>query len=231
MGKALIKGTDDPIRTEYDRLAHRYDQRWFRYIAQSNALALEMVSPSAGETVLDVGSGTGRFLEMLNARSPGFDLMGVDLSPRMLSVARDRLGNRALLAVADAEKLPFPDASFDWVISTSMFHYLSNPGKALQEWRRVLKPSGRLRIVDWCSDYRSIRLLDGILRRFNRAHNRTWSERELSRVLRDTRFRLTSVEQRKIDLFWGLIAITAAPSGISNNARQIPGEQSAQHIR
>jgi ubiquinone/menaquinone biosynthesis C-methylase UbiE len=104
--------------------------------------------------LLDAGTGTGRMLELLAPHAGR--AVGVDVSPEMLAIARDRLlrGNltNAQVRLADTYRLPFaaggPDA-FDAVIFHQVLHYLDDPGAAVAEAARVMAPGGRLLIADF----------------------------------------------------------------------------------
>jgi ubiquinone/menaquinone biosynthesis C-methylase UbiE len=107
--------------------------------------------------LLDVGSGTGRFLLQAASTLPGSKLSGVDLSPWYVSFARDlldddRLGKQSPpeVDVANAESLPFPDNSFDVVTSIFMLHELPRRVRrnVIAEMRRVLVPGGLLVLED-----------------------------------------------------------------------------------
>lgn len=197
-----------PVQREYDRLAETYDRRWARYVERTVALTLEDVQPAPGMRLLDVGCGSGVLLERLRARCPGAQLHGLDLSSGMLERARQRLGDDVELAEGRAAELPWPDNSFDGVISSSMFHYLRNPVAALREWRRVVRPGGCVRVVDWCRDYWTVAALDQWLRRVEDAHFRAWRSRELAAMLREAGLPPTRIQRRRIDWFWGMMAAT-----------------------
>jgi len=100
--------------------AEAYDS-WYesprgRWIGQREAaLVLERLQPRHGESLLDVGCGTGYFTRMLSAATGG-DVVGVDLDREWVEYARRRNGG-ARYAVADARALPFANASFDLVVS------------------------------------------------------------------------------------------------------------------
>jgi ubiquinone/menaquinone biosynthesis C-methylase UbiE len=109
---------------------------------------------SGGEQLLDVGCGSGTFLAETLRRYPGVAAAGVDADPEILEIATRRLrrhGIRVTLHVARAEALPFPDESFDVAVSTLTFHHLPSATKrtALAEVYRVLRPGGRLLLVDF----------------------------------------------------------------------------------
>ncbi|MBI5585560.1 MAG: methyltransferase domain-containing protein [Deltaproteobacteria bacterium] len=108
---------------------------------------------NGGETVLDIGSGGG--LDSLVAArlvGPGGKVVGLDLSPEMVARAYENLKQTDLANVAfqefSGEALPFPDGSFDVVVSNGVFNLIPNKGRMLQEACRVLKPGGRLLIAD-----------------------------------------------------------------------------------
>lgn len=92
-----------------------------------------------GAKLLDVGCGTGHHLADLQAR--GYDAAGVDGSSDMLAHARDR-NPGADIRQADVEALPFPDASFDFVLCVEVLRYLPDPRACVREMARVLRPGG-----------------------------------------------------------------------------------------
>ena len=103
------------------------------------------------ENLLDAGTGTGRMLELLGphvARA-----VGVDVSPEMLAIARDRLLRENIshvqVRLADTYRLPFAGPVFDAVLIHQVLHYLDDPGAAVAEAARVMTPGGRLLIADF----------------------------------------------------------------------------------
>lgn len=122
--------------------ASQYDQ-WYDSPRGAFALALEtrllqsMLSawPRRGHSLLEAGCGTGRFLEFF--WECGFDVTGLDRSPAMLEVCRQRIGPRADLHIGAADLLPFEDNSFDYVALITMLEFLQEPAAALSEALRV----------------------------------------------------------------------------------------------
>jgi ubiquinone/menaquinone biosynthesis C-methylase UbiE len=112
-------------------------------------------APEAGvrsARLLDIACGTGGFLAEIKRNYPRLRVSGIDLSAPYLAVARQRLSawSRTTLAEANAEALPFADSSFDIVTCVYLLHELPHRARlaAAKEIRRVLKPGGRLIIVD-----------------------------------------------------------------------------------
>jgi arsenite methyltransferase len=106
-----------------------------------------------GEDVLDIGSGPGLLTaEMAAEVGPGGSVHGVDPSESMLTIGRTRelaTGSSPVTFTAgDANTLPFPDASFDATVATQVYEYVADMPAALAEARRVLRPGGRLLILD-----------------------------------------------------------------------------------
>jgi ubiquinone/menaquinone biosynthesis C-methylase UbiE len=104
------------------------------------------------ERLLDVACGTGRFLGLIKHNYPRLPVVGLDLSLAYLRRARRELRAWSWLGLAQgaAEALPFADASFDLVTSVYLFHELPRPvrERAAAEFARVLRPGGRLVLVD-----------------------------------------------------------------------------------
>lgn len=118
---------------------------------------LRALSPRLGERVLDVGSGPG-FLAGAIAEAVGSSgaVFGVDISAPLLAVARSHCAHQSWVGFrdADAAQLPFPDHDFDAVISTQVLEYVRDVDAVLAEIHRVVRPGGRVAIVD--TDWDSI---------------------------------------------------------------------------
>lgn len=143
----MLEATDR-VRAVYDRQAPFYD----RVIAVAEALLFsggrEWACRQAQERVLEVGIGTGRNLPCY---APDVEVSGIDLSPAMLTRAEDRakqLGRTVDLRVADAQHLPFADASFDTVLATLTLCSIPDEVAAVAEMARVMRPGGRLVLLD-----------------------------------------------------------------------------------
>ncbi|MFD1932742.1 MULTISPECIES: class I SAM-dependent methyltransferase [Nonomuraea] len=104
-----------------------------------------------GDRVLDVGCGTGYLTRVLSPLiGPGERVTGVDPSPQMIGYARERAPANCVYLVGEGQALDLPDASFDVVVSTLAMHHMpaAARGAAVREMARVLRPGGRLLIVE-----------------------------------------------------------------------------------
>jgi arsenite methyltransferase len=106
--------------------------------------ALEVAAPTPGKKVVDVGFGGGYALSRLAPLVSPERVAGVDISAAMISAVRSHSGDAYDLHLADAVTLPFPDASFDVVLSVNTIYFWPDPARVLAEAKRVLKPGGRL---------------------------------------------------------------------------------------
>ena len=135
-------------------------------------------------------------------------LAGIDPAPEMLAIAKQKLTRGADLRVGWADALPWPDASFDVVVSCNVFHYVTHPVPALAEMARVLTPGGMMVITDWCDDYLACRLCSLYLRWTGAAFYKIYSARECDELLKGVGFR-TLIERYKISWLWGLMTVSA----------------------
>jgi phosphatidylethanolamine/phosphatidyl-N-methylethanolamine N-methyltransferase len=132
----------------YDRWAPIYDLVFGGVFAKGRHAAITLTNKLGGR-VLEVGVGTGISLPQYAANTRIF---GTEISEAMLQKARQRVAEQRLtnvegLAVMDAEKLEFPDNSFDVVMAQYVVTAVPNPEKALDEFARVLRPGGEIIIL------------------------------------------------------------------------------------
>jgi ubiquinone/menaquinone biosynthesis C-methylase UbiE len=134
----------------YDHTAPFYDGVVAVQQARAKEIAIGRLAREAGERFLEVGVGTGWAFERMLRASGGRGAVGLDLAPGMIEVARRRLIDAGLdasaLVLSDATRLPFAGASFPCVLCTYTLDVLPSASVAavIQEFRRVLRPGGRL---------------------------------------------------------------------------------------
>lgn len=197
------------VAWEYRSLAARYDRKWATYIAATVRETLKRLPQAHKGRLLDVACGTGALLDAVSAVRPNMTLAGVDLTPEMLDVARQRLGSRASLACGTADALPFRTAGFDIVVVANSFHFFQGPEDVLTEICRVLRPDGTLIITDWCDDYLTCRVCDRLLRLFDPAHHRIYGSDDCQALLARRGFEVAGLDRYKISWLWGLMTVTA----------------------
>ena len=133
------------IATTYDRVAAvlslGQDPRWRRKLVDS-------IHARPSDRVLDVATGTGMVAHALRARY-GCSVTGVDQSADMLRIARTRSSVFDALVEGHAERLPFSDASFDHLTFTYLLRYVDDPAATMRELARVVKPGGRVAMVEF----------------------------------------------------------------------------------
>ena len=136
----------------YDRVADVYERVRAPLTAAVAADLVALAQAGPGERILDVGTGTGVAVDAANrvAGSEGI-AVGVDIAPAMLDVAR-RARPGLLLAGAEANQLPFRDATFDVVTANFVLQEFKRYDTALFDLLRVLKPGGRLAASTWTSE-------------------------------------------------------------------------------
>ncbi|MFN5542273.1 MAG: bifunctional demethylmenaquinone methyltransferase/2-methoxy-6-polyprenyl-1,4-benzoquinol methylase UbiE [Betaproteobacteria bacterium] len=120
---------------------------------------VDLANVQPGETVLDVASGTADLAQAFAKRAGAANVWQTDINEAMLKVGRDRLANEGLItpnALADAEKLPFASESFDIVTVAFGLRNMTHKDVALAEMTRVLKPGGRLLVLEFSKAHKSL---------------------------------------------------------------------------
>ena len=152
----------------YDLWAGVYDHTFGALVHRRQTRAIQELRARPGERILDLGVGTGLSLVKYPA---GTEVVGVDLSGGMLDKARDRLlecrredRGSVTLAQADAMNTPFADGSFDHVMISHVISVVSDPNRLLREAKRLLKPGGRIVVLNhFQSASPALALAEGVL--------------------------------------------------------------------
>lgn len=138
---------DDPAE------AIAYDAMDFRAVNQDFADLVVTTHPQETALVLDLGTGTAQIPILLGQQQPQWHIKGTDLARSMLALGQKNvvaagLSEQIELVYADAKNLPWPDQSFDVIISNSLIHHLPDPLPCFKEMGRLLKPQGKIIVRD-----------------------------------------------------------------------------------
>lgn len=195
---------------QYQNLASAYDRRWRHYVDCSvrRTLAALPFPPRSGDRALEVGCGTGAFLQKLAAAYPDLEIHGVDPTPAMLEIAREKCGGKPILHNGEAGSLPYPDAHFDLVASVSAWHYFPDSRKAAAEMARVLRPGGGIVLTDWCADFAAMRLFGALQKLRKQPLGAILRVRELGRHMRDAGVDIERMEHFRIRPLWGMMVLS-----------------------
>ncbi len=155
-GKGKKKPGGYLLALKYDWLTTLYDPL-IKFGLRETAFKRRLIAQAKlkrDQRILDLGCGTGTLLTMIREQYPKAHLTGVDGDPKILEIARKKSKKRNLKMALDqalSSKLPYPDGSFDRVVSSLFFHHLDSmeKKKTFREIFRVLKRGGELHIADW----------------------------------------------------------------------------------
>jgi demethylmenaquinone methyltransferase/2-methoxy-6-polyprenyl-1,4-benzoquinol methylase len=154
-GVLRVLQSKDETRAFYDKIAKVYDLLAEHSEQPMRELGLQMLSAQAGETILEVGFGTGHCLvELARSVGPSGKVLGIDLSEGMVNetkalLSEEHLEDRIELHCGDAAQLPFESDSLDGIFTSFTLELFDTPELplVLSEWLRVLRPGGRLAVV------------------------------------------------------------------------------------
>lgn len=155
---------------------------------------LEKLSHIPFQSALDLGCGTGEMLKLILQEDAGKELYGIDLSEKMLHVAKSKLPEQVKLLLGDSEALPFSDNTFDVVYCNDSFHHYPSPMNVLREVQRVLKPGGTFLMGDCWQPLVGRIIMNFYMRHSKEGDVKIYSEAEIVSMLSEY-FRNVSWEQ------------------------------------
>lgn len=189
-----VRGIQDKEAPRYDRQMDLFDRVLF-------AGGRQWACSRAQGRVLEIALGTGR---NLHHHRDDVQLTGIELSPEMLAIAKRRaaeLGRDADLRVGDAQALDFPDASFDTVLCTLALCTIPDDRAAVAEARRVLRPGGRLLLLEHVrSPLLAVRLVQRLIDPLSVRFAADHLSREPLEHLRAEGFEVEELERSKLGI-------------------------------
>jgi len=144
---------------------------------------LEKLSNIFFNTILDLGCGTGAVMKSILDENSHKEVFGLDISEKMLSIAKEKLKGHANLVLGDSDNLPFENHFFDVVYCNDSFHHYPMPKTVLSEVYRVLKPGGTFIICDCWQPLLSRAIMNAFIKYSNEGDVRMYSEKEICGLL------------------------------------------------
>ena len=206
-----VSHQDPTVIHQYEGWARVYDLFWRRYMAKTLPVMQEAADIGPGERILDLACGTGELERRVARDHPDAEIVGVDLAGSMIDRARKKVGDRpnVRFEAADVHDLPFPSDSFDALVCANTFHYFTRPDVVLREAARVLRPGGRIVVLDWCRDFWTCRVMDTILHRIDPAYPGCYTEEEMIDLHRAAGLEPRRSFTYRFDLVWGMMVVEA----------------------
>jgi ubiquinone/menaquinone biosynthesis C-methylase UbiE len=196
------------VRGFYQQYAPRYDHETGYYDRVLLGDGRAWVCSQARGAVLEVGVGTGRNLPFYPR---GIGLAGIDLTPAMLAVARERardLGMVVDLVEGDAQALPFADGSFDTVVCTLALNAIPDDGAAIAEMHRVLLPGGLLLLLGHVASHHGfVRVVQRLLEKKSLPIAGDYQTRQPLPILLSAGFTIQRQERSKAGIIQRIAAI------------------------
>jgi SAM-dependent methyltransferase len=149
-GASPVRPRRGDVVASYDLGVEAYETRWSAVILPGATALLRELAVADGDTVLDVGAGTGAVAELIRDQVPGAAVLAVDASSQMLGVAHRQRGFPAVQA--DAMALPVAEGAADAVVLAYVLFHLADPSAAIREAARALRPGGCVGTVTWVSE-------------------------------------------------------------------------------
>lgn len=202
----MSANNEDRIR-DYDRIAKLFDHRLGFYTRQTIDEAVRIARLTGNERILDACCGTGELLQLLGLAGHRGQITGIDFSDTMLNVAARRLAPYKNIEIKRGHVTHVDIAAneVDVIFNTNAFHYLNDPNAVLREFERVLKPHGRLIMVDLAATTQLTRLWLGLRRLFRPSYHRVYRSEELAKLLTDNKFTIVRRKQWRINLLWSVM--------------------------
>lgn len=218
----MISSNVKTIQKSFTEQAKSFETKSMNFTKQEYLKHMvSCVNPQNTDTVLEVAAGTcvcGRsFAPFVQ------NIICLDMTPAMLAVGKGEAEKQGLCNIdfmqGDAEKLTFEDNSFDIVISRLAFHHFSNPKQCFSEMARVLKPGGKLVVIDMEAAEEVLRNTEDEIETLrDSSHMRNLSKEEFAAMFRENHLTITTMDCTEIPVsLTAWLALTNTPVEISEN--------------
>jgi ubiquinone/menaquinone biosynthesis C-methylase UbiE len=158
----------------------------YDYLRRAQLNVISLLNIKGNMNFLDIGCGTGWAVgEVARLNGNNGSFYGIDLSTGMIEKAKEKFKDKSNFHFirCNAESIPLDDNLFDSIICTNSFHHYLHPEKAMNEMYRLLRKGGKIYILDPTADYRFIKVVDKIIRIFEREHVKIYSTEEFKSLM------------------------------------------------
>ena len=152
---------------------------------------LNYLSSITYSNFLDLGCGTGEMIKIILASDKKKKASGIDISPKLIEVAKKKLPQAVDLRIGDSENLPYPNEFFDVVYCNDSFHHYPNPDNVISEVFRVLKKEGIFIICDCWQPYLGRIIMNIYMKHSKEGDVKIYSKKEMETMLR-TKFKIVT---------------------------------------
>jgi ubiquinone/menaquinone biosynthesis C-methylase UbiE len=194
---------------QYKNISRSYDSRFREYITVTTNKIAALTNIAPGTSVLDLGCGTGdMLLKLAQEYSNAGLLTGMDTSEEMLTLAKAKLASftNVHLQLGSIEKIPYPDKHFDLIVSSGVIHYIQDIDSMTKEAFRVLKPHGRILLIDMAKESLTTKISSVFRSVADPGTVRYYSLHSASKLMRSQGFEIQSVGLFRAGVF-GLFLI------------------------
>lgn len=179
----------------FDKWAGHYDKKIFKnWLIRIREKIIDYAEIKKNSKILDSGCGTGELLRLLLLKKKNLRLYGVDVSSKMLEIAKQKLKKNANLKLSPVEKINFKNNYFDYIFSEDSFHHYSNQGLVMDKFYKILKKNGKLIIADFNFGI----VINKIFHWLEPGNNKMHSKKEFIKLFKKHGFK--KIRQRRINL-------------------------------
>jgi ubiquinone/menaquinone biosynthesis C-methylase UbiE len=188
---------------KWDKWAKTIDSKSLRnnYLRSAQLAIISVLDLKENISMLDIGCGSGWALDQASklVKDKG-TFFGVDLSAKMIEKARENFKERENFhfIIANAEEIPLEDNTFEVITCTNSFHHYLHPEKALKEMYRLLKPGGKIYILDPTIDNWFFKIISAGFKIFDRAQAKLYSTKEFQEMISGAGMKYTGTKKIKM---------------------------------
>lgn len=182
----------DTSSKRFDGWSKKYDRSLLQFLIfrrSHNMFISNIIDDTRKIKILDVGCGTGEFAMKLKGYKKDAHVYGLDISPDMIHIARSKFSGEIDFKIGDVEKMPYEDNSFDYLTCSHSFHHYPHKKRSVREMFRILKPKGKIMIIDGCKDSLLGRVIFDVIVKAHEKDVHHLHSSQFARILEESGFR------------------------------------------